>query len=70
MYIRNHKSIKQGYIGSSKIKKQKKKTTWIPEIRGQFEFPKPEDKTDCAQLVGILCRNSIIPMFPFNWLFK
>ena len=29
-YIRSHKFIKQGYIGSSKIQKE----TWIPETRG------------------------------------
>ena len=45
-YIRNHKSIKQGYIGSSKIQKE----TCNPEIRGQFESLKPEDKTGRAHL--------------------
>ena len=66
-YNRNHKSIKQGYIGSSKIhkKKKNKKKTWIPEIRGQFESPKPEDKTGCLQKVSILWHTSITPMFPF-----
>ena len=56
-YIRNHKSIKQNYIGSSKIQKE----TLIPEIQGRFKSLKLEDKTGCAQTESILCHTSITP---------
>ena len=61
-YIRNHKSIKQGYIESSKMKHES------PKLEDDLNPRNPRIRQGVRENVSILCHTSITPMLPFRFV--
>ena len=61
-YIRNHKSIKQGYIDSSKEKHES------PKFEDDLNPRNPRIRPGVRENVSILCILVSFPMFPFRFV--